>query len=211
MRKVVKNVIRADGAPVDMITNKTTFTMTIKNWKNKMPVGKIAAQYYKKGTKLPLKHKGARLKKFGRTSYYVDSTNKRLIRNDNKAGNTKYWNLNGQAFYSTNMHWTLRSQITNFYHLYFTKYIEKRFTEPFPVFLGYRMSIDIKIYDIYTSQTPDITNMWILTKLFEDAMVNTKILRDDSPQFRSRTSYEYIFVEKEKDRKLVIKFKYIKI
>jgi hypothetical protein len=48
---------------------------------------------------------------------------------------------------------------------------------------------------VYSSNTPDITNMWILTKLFEDALVNTGILRDDSPQFRTKTSYEYKFVE----------------
>jgi len=194
-----------------MITQKTTLTMTIRDWKNKMPVGKVPPQYYKKGTKLPLKYKGASLKKFGRASFYVDSKNKRLIRNEKTAGNVKYWNLNGQAFYSTNMHWTLRSQMTNFYHSYFTKHIKNRFKTPFPIFLGYRISIDIKIYDVYSSNTPDITNMWILTKLFEDALVNTGILRDDSPQFRTKTSYEYKFVENEKDRKLVIKFKYNKI
>jgi len=80
-----------------MITTKTTFMLTIPKWLNKMPIGKVQPQYYKKSAKLPLKHKGAKLKKFGRAQYYVDSSGKRLLKNEEKVGNIKYWNLNGQV------------------------------------------------------------------------------------------------------------------
>ena len=193
-----------------MITTKSTFKITIPEWKNKVPVGTIITTYYKKSTKLPLKYKGAKLKKFGRSQFYVDKRGKKIVKNPTKAGNVKYWNLNGQSFYTTNMHWALRSQITTFYHKYFKNYIKKGFKTPFPVFLEYKLEMNMKIYDIYSSNTPDITNMWVLTKIFEDVMVKEGIIRDDSPQFRSKTSYEYIFVKEEKDRKLIIEFKYKK-
>jgi hypothetical protein len=40
--------------------------------------------------------------------------------------------------------------------------------------------------------------------------VNTGLLREDSPEFRRRTEYDYIFVEDEVDRKLVVTFSYKK-
>jgi hypothetical protein len=194
-----------------MVTTKTIFSLTIPKWENKVKMGVVIATYYKKRDKLPAKHKGAKLKKFGRSFIYVDNKNKKIIKNPTKVGNPIYWNLNGQQFYSTNIHWSVRSTIVNYYHRYFNKYIKKAFSEPFPTFLSYRLAMDITIYEIYSSHTPDITNMWILAKLFEDAMVGAKILRDDDPQFRCSTSYSYKFVNDEKDRKLKIKFKYIKL
>jgi len=193
-----------------MITKDTIFTLTIPEWKNKVPVGRIAPQYYKKGSKLPSKHKGAKLKKFGRSSFYVMGS-KKIVKNPTKAGKPKFWNLNGQQFYTTNMHWSTRSTIMNFYHSYFTKYIKKQFKKQFPVFLSHSLEMNIEIYEIFSSKTPDITNMWLITKLFEDSMVKTGILIDDCPEYRRKTSYEYIFVEKEEDRKLLITFKYDKI
>lgn len=193
-----------------MVTPKTVFQITIPKWKNKVPIGKVAPVYYTKNIGLPQKHAGARLRKIGRKFYYVDKNNKRLIKNVNKVGNIKYWRVNGQKFYSANIHWKTRSTIVNFYHRYFKDKINKKFKAPFPMFAGYSLDMHILIYELYTSDTPDITNMWILAKIFEDVMVAQHIFRDDSPQYRLGTSYKYKFVEDEKDRKLVIKFKYTK-
>jgi hypothetical protein len=52
-------------------------------------------------------------------------------------GNPEYWNLNGQAFYSTNMTWKQRSTIVNFYHKYFATYVNKQLKEPFPTFMAH--------------------------------------------------------------------------
>lgn len=196
---------------MNMITQDTIFSITIPKWENKVKMGVVIAAYYKKKDKLPVKHKGATLKKFGRSNIYIDKKGKKIIKNPTKVGKPIYWNLNGQQFYSNNMHWSDRSSIVNYYHKYFTKYIKKTFKEQFPTFLNYRLSMDISIHEIYSTHTPDITNMWILAKLFEDSMVNAKILRDDDPQFRCSTSYGYRFVDKEEDRKLIIKFKYTKL
>lgn len=194
-----------------MINKDSIFTLTIPNWENKVPIGKITPLYYKKGSKLPIKYKKAKLKKFGKVSIYVDKKGKKIIKNKNTVGEDKYWNLNGQQFYSTNMHWSTRSTIMNFYHSYFTTYIKKTFKKQFPIFLSHTITMEIFIYEVFSSKTPDITNQWPLPKLIEDSMVKAGILVDDSPQYRRKTSFEYIFVDNEKDRKLVIEFKYKKI
>jgi hypothetical protein len=67
--------------------------------------------------------------------------------------------------------------------------------------MAYTLNMDVIIYDVYSTFTPDITNMWILSKMIEDTVVKCKILRDDSP-FRRHTGIGYRFVEEEKDRKL---------
>jgi hypothetical protein len=46
-------------------------------------------------------------------------------------GNPEYWNLNGQAFYSTNILETAINH-ANFYHKYFATYVNKQLKEPFP-------------------------------------------------------------------------------
>jgi hypothetical protein len=76
-------------------------------------VGTVPTLYYTKGEALR-QHEGATLRKIGAKQYYVDSKHKNsktLFK-----GNPEYWNLNGQAFYSTNMTWKQRSTIVNFYH-----------------------------------------------------------------------------------------------
>jgi hypothetical protein len=49
--------------------------------------------------------------------------------------------------------------------------------EPFPTFMAYTLNMDVIIYDVYSTFTPDITNMWILSKMIEDTVVKCKILR----------------------------------
>jgi hypothetical protein len=87
--------------------------------------------------------------------------------------NPEYWNLNGQAFYSTNMTWKQRSTIVNFYHKYFATYVNKQL-EPFPTFMAYTLNMDVIIYDVLLNVLPDITNMWILSKMIEDTVVKCK-------------------------------------
>jgi hypothetical protein len=65
-------------------------------------VGTVPTLYYTKGEALPSKHEGATLRKIGAKQYYVDSKHKNSKEPSSK-GNPEYWNLNGQAFYSTNM------------------------------------------------------------------------------------------------------------
>lgn len=193
-----------------MITEKSVFVLSIPEWVNKVRIGTIPTLYYTKGDPLPAKHSGATLRKVGAKEYYIDSKNKKIVKNPLQKGKPEYWNLNGQSFYSNNITWKQRSTIVNFYHKYFTPFIEKQLKNPFPVFLSHTLHMEVIIHDVYSVFTPDITNMWILSKMVEDAIVKTKVLKDDSPEFRRYTGVGYVFVEEEKDRKIVINFKYTK-
>lgn len=193
-----------------MITYDSEFTVLIPHWVNKVQIGVVPSEFYGSKDKLPESIKGATLKRFGNKAFYIDSSKKRILKNPTKVGQPKYWNLNGQSFYSNNMDWRTRVTIVNFYHAYFKDFIEQQLKEPFPIFLNYTLEFNIKIHEVYTTFTPDITNMWILAKLFEDTVVSCGLLKDDSPEFRCHTGYGYQFVDKEEDRKLVISFKYNK-
>jgi hypothetical protein len=193
-----------------MITEKSIFTIEIPEWINKVRIGTVPTLYYTKGEALPSKHEGATLRKVGNKQYYVDEKHKKIIKNPLQRGNPEYWNLNGQAFYSTNMTWKQRSTIVNYYHKYFASYVNKQIKDPFPTFLAYTLNMDVVIYEVYSKFTPDITNMWILSKMIEDTVVKCKILKDDSPEFRRHTGVGYKFVEKEEDRKIIVNFNYIK-
>jgi Holliday junction resolvase RusA-like endonuclease len=193
-----------------MITNETVFTVVVPEWINKVRIGTIKTTYFVKGDKLPEEHQGAKTRKIGKKLYYIDSKNKKIVKNPTKRGQPEYWNVNGQAFYSNNMTWKERSTIVNFYHKYFSKYVNEQLKQQFPSFLAYKLDMKLTMYETYSRHTPDVTNMWILAKMMEDTIVKAGILRDDSPQFRMFTTYGYQFVEKEEDRKLVLEFKYNK-
>jgi hypothetical protein len=193
-----------------MITPKSVFQVVIPEWQNKLKVGTVIAQYYGPKDIVPKKHNGATLKKFGKKSLFIDCNGKKIIKNKASLGNPIFWTMNGQGFYNNTIHWSVRSRVVKYYHKYFTKYIKEQLIDVIPTFLSYKLTMEIMIYDVYGPATPDISNMWILPKMFEDAVVNAKVLRDDSPEFRRRTEYDYMFVEDEKDRKLVVTFKYKK-
>lgn len=192
-----------------MITTESIFTVTIPEWVNKVRIGTNTAKFYTSTCDLPKKYGECGLKKIKDTSYYVDGAGKKIIKNSKAVGNPIYWTVNGQGFYNNTTPWYIRSKAVKYYHKYFTKYIKEQLEEQIPTFLEYKLSMHIDIYDVYASTTPDISNMWILPKMFEDAVVNANVIRDDSPEFRTSTSYKYRFVREESDRKLVITFNYI--
>jgi hypothetical protein len=193
-----------------MITEKSIFTIEIPNWVNKVRIGTIPITYYTSADKLPDKYVGAKLKRLGNKTYYIDDKHKKIVKNPTQKGQPEYWNMNGQSFYSNNITWRQRTTVVNFYHKYFTDFVNAQIAEPFPTFLSYTLHMEVIIYDVYSKFTPDITNMWILVKLLEDTIVKCGFLRDDSPEFRCYTGFGYKFVEKEEDRKLIINFKYVK-
>jgi len=193
-----------------MVTEKSIFILEIPEWVNKVRIGTVSTLFYTKGDALPKKHEGATLRRAGKKEYYIDDKNKKIVKNPLQKGTPEYWNLNGQAFYSNNITWKQRSTIVNYYHKYFAGFIEEQLKIPFPTFLSYKLDMEVIVYDVYSKFTPDITNMWILSKMIEDAVVNCGVLRDDSPEFRMYTGCGYKFVDDEKDRKIVVTFKYNK-
>jgi hypothetical protein len=61
--------------------------------------------------------------------------------------------------------------------------------------MAYTLNMDVIIYDVYSTFTPDITNMWILSKWLKILWLKCKILRD---MFRRHTGIGYRFVERRK-------------
>lgn len=191
---------------------KKGYTVIIKEWEKKVPIGESRPTYYTASSKLPKKYKDtAVLKKFGKSKqYWVDKgTLKKIVK---KEGVTKTWNLNGQAFYSATIHWRLRSIIVGFYHKIFVKEIKKVIKTEIPFYTHYSLSISVDIYDIYSRSTPDASNMWLLEKMFEDALQIAKVLRDDRPEYVIESGRKrYYWVDNTSERKLVFRIKYIKI
>jgi hypothetical protein len=97
------------------------------------------------------------------------------------------------------MTWKQRSTIVNFYHKYFATYVNKQ-QRTISYIHGLHLEHGRDYYDVYSTFTPDITNMWILSKMIEDTVVKCKILRDDSPGLEDILVYR--FVEEEKIEKL---------
>lgn len=191
---------------------KPKYEVVIPNWPSKVPISSRRPTYFTKAMRLPKKYSDvAILKKFGANKFYwvYKKTLKKIVKTE---ASSKYWNLNGQALYSGSMHWSTRALVVSFYHALFKKYILKVFKEPMPIYLGYGLSISVDIYEIFSNFTPDITNMWLLEKMFEDTLQETGMLEDDSPQFVIESGRKkYYWVTKEEKRKLVFKIKYIKI
>ena len=51
---------------------------------------------------------------------------------------------------------------------------------------------------------PDVSNMWLLEKFFEDALQECDIIPDDNPDYvRESGRKKYHFVETAEDRKLI--------
>lgn len=195
-----------------MAIARERFNITIKKWPNKVPIGMSKPKYFSKSSKPPKKlYPNAVLKRFGKsTMYWVDKkTLKRIIKSP---GVQKYWNLNGQSLYSGNMHWKLRSTVVNFYHALFKRELKKQIKNILPTYLSYSLSISVDIYEIYSKSTPDVTNMWLLEKMFEDSMTEAGIIRDDSPEFVMESGRKrYHWVDDEEKRKLIFRIKYIKV
>jgi len=137
-----------------------------------------------------------------------------------KTGRQRWWTINGQGLYNATLHYRLRGKLTDYYHAYLTRYIKQQisYNQIYElnnlIFPGssHKLSISLDIYDIRRGKMPDVSNLWLWTKWFEDALQESKIIPDDNPDYvqeSGRTRYH--FVDNEEDRKLVFTLKLIKI
>jgi len=80
------------------------------------------------------------------------------------------------------------------------------------VYIGSRrkLSISLDIYDVRRGKMPDVSNLWLWTKWFEDALQETGVIEDDNPDYveeSGRTRYH--FVDSVDKRKLVFHIGFI--
>ena len=198
-------------------TKGTEFQVIIPKWESKYEKSKkTMAKYWlwKDRLKLPKKHLenlASKSRKYGVKLYCVDKSGNRFLKNSKKAGTPNTWTLNGQDLYSAVMHHTVRTKMAKYYHAYFKRFIISQLPSKIPIILGYKFGVSCDIYEIKRGIMPDVSNMWLLEKFFEDALQEAGRIPDDNPDYVIESGRKrYHWVEKEDKRKLVFTIYYLK-
>lgn len=165
---------------------------------------------YKDLDKLPKKYKdiiAPNPKLFSNQLYIVDKEGNRIIKNTKKVGKENIWVMNGQDLYSAVLNWRLRKTIAYYYHSYFGKYIKQQL-QPIKLDPGQYLSISCDIYIVKRGHLPDVSNMWLLEKFFEDALQEYGIItNDDYHNVIESGRKRYHFVNDHKESKLIFTIK----
>ena len=143
-----------------------------------------------------------------------------VAKKSRKSGRVRYWTINGQGLYSATLHYRLRSKLTEYFHKYLSNHIKQQISEQQiyelnnQIFPGssHKLSISLDIYEVKRGKMPDVGNLWLWLKWFEDALQESRIIPDDNPDYvieSGRTRYH--FIDNQEDRKLVFTLKLIKI
>jgi len=112
--------------------------------------------------------------------------------------------------YNATLNWRLRKTVAKYYHTYFSKYIKAQLKKPIIIPEGKYLSISCDIYEIRRRTMPDVSNMWLLEKFFEDSLQECKVIPGDDPDYVLESGRKrYHWVENEEDRKLVFTIKII--
>lgn len=187
-----------------------TWSVTIPEWENYYLLSnKTMPKYWlwKDRFKLPLKYQTnlARIPLIkGKRAFCKNEEGERLLKNTRKVGTPNKWILNGQDLYSGKLHHTQRSKMVEYFHNYFGKYVDEQLQEPIALPEGYKLSISCEIYEILRTHIPDVSNMWILEKMFEDVLQIHNIIASDAPDIvRESGRKKYNWVTTPEERKLV--------
>ena len=143
-----------------------------------------------------------------------------VAKKSRKSKKPRYWTINGQGLYNATLHYRLRSKLTKYYHTYLSIYIKQQISREQieelnnQIFFGssHKLSVSLDIYEVRRGKMPDVSNLWLWTKWFEDALQESKIIPDDNPDYvieSGRTRYHW--VDNESERRLVFKMNLIKI
>lgn len=142
----------------------------------------------------------------------------RVAKKSKKSGKPRYWTINGQGLYNATLHYRLRGTITKYFHKYLSKYIKQQITEEDVEFLalGFQnhllIGVSVDIYEVKRGKMPDVRNMWLWGKWFEDALQECGVIPDDNPDYvieSGRT--RYVWVDTVQERKLVFRIYFINI
>lgn len=189
--------------------------VTIPEWQSYYEKSKKTNPKYwlwKDKEKLPLKYK-ANLHRTpilkGDKLYCQDAQGNLFIKNPNKAGKPNIWVLNGQDLYNASLNWRLRKKVAEYFHEYFAKFINEQLT-PIVIPNGKHLSVSCDIYEIKRGNMPDVSNMWLLEKFFEDALQEEGIIEEDCPDIVLESGRKrYHWVNSPNERKLVFTIKLI--
>lgn len=195
---------------------ETKWLVTIPNWQNYFEKSKTTlAKYWewKDKDRLPKKYKSNMSiapKLIGKKLYCCDINGERFIKNTKKAGKPNIWILNGQCLYNAVIDWRLRKRIAIFYHEYFSDFIKQQISK-IDIPEGYSVSTECDIYEIKRGHIPDVDNMWLLEKFFNDSLHLSGIIPDDNPDIMLQSGRKkYYWVNNESERKLIFTITLIK-
>lgn len=140
----------------------------------------------------------------------------RVAKKSKKSGRPRYWTVNGQGLYNATVHFRLRGTITKYFHKYLSKYIKEQITEEdiqtIKIALENSMLIgtSVDIYEVKRAKMPDVGNMWLWIKWFEDALQECGIIPDDNPDYVIESGRKrYYWVDTAEQRKLVFHIYFI--
>jgi len=141
-----------------------------------------------------------------------------VAKKSRKSGRPRYWTINGQGLYNATLHYRLRAKITDYYHRYLSKYIKNQISKEDiqninrKVYPGssHKLSTALEIYDIKRGNMPDVGNLWLWIKWFEDSLQSSGVIPDDNMDYiRESGRIKHHFVDDPDNRKLVFIIKII--
>jgi len=142
-----------------------------------------------------------------------------VAKKSKKTGKPRWWTVNGQALYNASMHYRLRGTVTKYFHKYLSKYIREQITEEdiqnirrVLLHESVKIGTSVDIYEVKRGKMPDIGNMWLWPKWFEDALQHCGVIPDDNPDYVIESGRKrYYWVDTAEERKLVFHIYFINI
>ena len=192
------------------MNSTNSWQVIIPSWESSYVKSKKTLPKYwlfKDRDKLPKKYKDIMIHVplvRGGKPYCADNMGNLFLKNPNKQGKPNTWVLNGQDLYNAKLNWRLRKTVAKHYHDYFGFHILEQIRAPIEIPEGNYLSISCDIYEVKRGNIPDVSNMWLLEKFFEDALQEVGIIPEDSPDYVLESGRKkYHWVQNPDDRKLV--------
>ena len=135
-----------------------------------------------------------------------------LAKKSRKTGKPRMWTVNGQSIYNASMNFIVRAKITEYFHKYLSKYIKEQITsmqiKHITANVGpdkpHKLAISLDIYEVKRTRIPDVGNLWLWLKWFEDALQECRVIPDDNPDHVIESGRKtYHWVKTDEERKLV--------
>lgn len=128
-----------------------------------------------------------------------------IVKKSRKTGKPRFWTVNGQSLYNASLHYRVRATVTKYFHKYLSKYIKEQISkEQIISLISHQLSISVDVYEMKRAKLPDVSNLWLWTKWFEDALQECKVIpNDDSSIVMESGRTKYHWVETSDERKLV--------
>lgn len=162
-------------------------------------------KYFVPGDKIPLKYQKEPFE-FVKGRLTNTKTKEVVVKNPRVAGTPRLKKINGQDFYSGNVMPQVRAKII----LEMKKFFSVHFKGIPPIEAKYfPIELEIEIHYVIKNDLFDIDNLgWVYTKVIQDVLKDENIIPEDDVRYiRKSGGCQFVPVENENDRKIVIRIK----